>query len=75
MENQMTNTDLEIIKRLKELEELKTDLPSLIIDLYWEYDRMSSDGQRTLDQLARINNIPTEQDMQKKLKQYHKNTA
>ena len=75
MENQMTNTDLEIIKRLKELEILKTDLPSLIMDLYWEYDRMSSDGQRTLDQLARINNVPTEREIQKRLKQYHKDTA
>ena len=26
----------------------------LITDLYWEYDRMSSSGQETLDQLAKL---------------------
>ena len=37
----------------------------LILDLYWEYDRMSSSGQDTLDQLAKKFKVPTHQEMLK----------
>ena len=30
------------------------ELTELICDLYWEYDRMSSSGQETLDKMADI---------------------
>ncbi len=34
----------------------------LIVDLYWEYDRMSSDGQKSLDKLAKHHGILTEEE-------------
>ena len=71
MENQMTNMHDEIEQRLKELMKLKNELPKLIVDLYWEYDRMTSSGQKSLDKLARLNGVPTEREIQKTLKQYH----
>tara|TARA_R100001377_G_C3183781_1_gene107710 strand:+ start:1044 stop:1229 length:186 start_codon:yes stop_codon:yes gene_type:complete len=37
-----------------------------VIDLYWEYDRMSSSGQATLDRLAKMVGVPTEANMDKK---------
>jgi hypothetical protein len=37
-----------------------------VIDLYWEYDRMSSSGQATLDRLAKMSGLPTQADMNKK---------
>lgn len=46
-----------------------------VLDLFWEYDRMSSCGQKSLDALAKLTDVPTEQDIQKRLKQYHKDTA
>ena len=42
-----------------------------VTDLYWEYDRMSSCGQKSLDALAKLTDVPTNQDIQKRLKQYH----
>ena len=35
----------------------------LITDLYWEYDRMSSSGQETLDQLAKLFGIPNNEEL------------
>ena len=37
----------------------------LITDLYWEYDRMSSSGQETLDQLAKLFGIPNNEEVDK----------
>lgn len=34
-----------------------------IIDLYWEYDRMSTSGQESLEKLAKIFNVPTEDEL------------
>lgn len=31
----------------------------LIDDLFWEYDRLSSDGQKDLDELAKLVGLPT----------------
>ena len=67
MENQMTAqwVELEALKKIT----LKIE------DLYWEYDRMSSSGQKSLDALATLVGVPTERGIQKRLKQYHKDTA
>jgi len=42
--------------RVKELREL-------VDDMYWEYDRMSSSGQKTLDKIANLVGVPTESEM------------
>ena len=42
--------------RVKELREL-------VDDMYWEYDRMSSSGQETLDKIADLIGVPTESEM------------
>ena len=42
------------------------ELRELVADLYWEYDRMSSSGQATLDRLAKMSGLPTQADMDKK---------
>ena len=39
-----------------------------IIDLYWEYDRMSSSGQKSLEALAKIVGVPTEKEMKQESK-------
>ena len=44
-----------------------SQVTKLVIDLFWEYDRMSSDGQESLDKLAKVLNIPTEQEQDKLL--------
>ena len=49
-----------ISKRLDELINLKEKLPNLVQDLFWEYDRMSSSGQETLDKIAYVIGIPKE---------------
>ena len=49
-----------ISKRLDELINLKEKLPNLVQDLFWEYDRMSSSGQETLDKIANVIGIPKE---------------
>jgi|TARA_R110002074_G_scaffold194806_1_gene360908 hypothetical protein len=35
----------------------------LIVELYWEYDRMSSDGQQALDNLAKHHGVLTEDEV------------
>jgi len=45
----------------------KSQVTKLVIDLFWEYDRMSSDGQESLNKLAKVLNIPTEQEQDKLL--------
>ncbi len=42
-------------------------LHELIVDLYWEYDRMSSSGQESLDEIAKIIKVPTQKETQKEL--------
>ena len=41
----------------------KSQVTKLIVDLCWEYDRMSSSGQETLDKLCKVLNIKTEAEM------------
>ena len=40
-------------------------LKNLVDDLYWEFDRMSSSGQKTLDEIAKIVGTPTQDEMEK----------
>ena len=40
----------------------KVKVENLIVDLYWEYDRMSSSGQESLDKLAEMMNVPSERE-------------
>ena len=39
-------------------------LIELVTDLYWEFDRMSSSGQETLEKLATLVGVPTEEEME-----------
>ena len=50
-----------------ELDDLKK-MQLKVTDLYWEYDRMSSSGQKTLDELATLVGVPTEKEMQQESK-------
>ena len=38
-------------------------IQQLVTDLYWEFDRMSSSGQETLEELATLVGVPTEAEM------------
>ena len=46
-----------------------------VLDLFWEYDRMSSSGQSSLNKLAKFVEVPTEMEIQKDWKQYMTDTA
>ena len=39
-------------------------LRELVTALFWEYDRMSSSGQKTLDNLAKLIGVPTETEIE-----------
>ena len=41
----------------------KSQITKLVVDLCWEYDRMSSSGQETLDKLCKVLGIETEKEM------------
>ena len=43
--------------------QLKEVLQHGIIDLYWEFDRLSSAGQEALENLAELLDVPTEKKM------------
>ena len=43
-----------------------------VSDLYWEYDRMSSSGQFTLDSLAKLYGVETEKEMEERLSKMSK---
>tara|TARA_R110000796_G_scaffold231657_1_gene349653 strand:- start:809 stop:994 length:186 start_codon:yes stop_codon:yes gene_type:complete len=47
---------------------LKKAVP-LINDLFWEYKRLSSSGQETLDNLAVLFSLPTNEQVEKALKE------
>ena len=72
--NSQETVEKEMTLQWVELEDLKK-IKVKIQDLYWEYDRMSSCGQKSLDALAKLTGEPTDRDIQKRLKQYHKDTA
>ena len=41
----------------------KSQITKLVVDLCWDYDRMSSSGQETLDKLCKVLGIETEAEM------------
>ena len=43
-----------------------------VSDLYWEYDRMSSSGQETLDKLAMWVSVETDAQLQERLSKMSK---
>ena len=43
---------------------LKKDIAEQVVELYWEYDRMSSCGKEALDKLAVMVNIPTQEEFE-----------
>ena len=38
-------------------------LIGLVTDLYWDFDRLTSSGQETLEKLAKMVGVPTEEEM------------
>ena len=47
---------------IKLIDEKKNLTQKYITDLYWEYDRMSRSGQFTLDSLAKLYGVETEEE-------------
>ena len=38
-------------------------IQKLVTDLYWDFDRLSTSGQETLEKLAKMVGVPTEEEM------------
>ena len=55
----------EISSRLDELINLKKHLPDLVNDLFWDYDRLTSSGKLTLDKIAKLVGVLTEEEVLK----------
>ena len=45
----------------------KSQVTKLVVDLCWEYVRMSSSGQETLDKLCKVLNIETDAEFTERL--------
>ena len=57
---------------IKLIDERKNLTQKYVTDLYWEYDRMSSSGQFTIDSLAKLYGIETNKEMEKRLSKMSK---
>ena len=57
---------------IKLIDEKKNLTQKYVTDLYWEYDRMSSSGQITLDSLAKLYGIETNKEMEERLSKMSK---
>ena len=57
---------------IKLINEKKNMTQKCVTDLYWEYDRMSSSGQETLDKLATLYGIETNQELEERLSKMSK---
>ena len=57
---------------IKLIDEKKNLTEKYVTDLYWEYDRMSSSGQETLDKLASWVGIETDAQLQERLSKMSK---
>jgi len=57
---------------IKLINEKKNLTENYVTDLYWEYDRMSSSGQITLDSLAKLYGVETNQELEKRLSKMSK---
>tara|TARA_R110002072_G_scaffold9049_1_gene44495 strand:+ start:395 stop:622 length:228 start_codon:yes stop_codon:yes gene_type:complete len=53
------------IKYIKQCDELLEDITAQVVELYWDYDRMSRCGKEALDKLAGMVNVPTEKEFLK----------
>ena len=51
------------IKYIKQCDELLEDITAEVVELYWDYDRMSSCGKEALDKLACMLNVPTKDEL------------
>ncbi len=56
----------------KLINEKKNLTENYVTDLYWEYDRMSSSGQSTLDSLAKLYGVETNQELEQRLSKMSK---
>ena len=59
----MNNRD-KVLKQKKD-EHRENKMIEAVVDLFWEYDRMSSSGKETLDNLAILVGIPTQEEFEK----------
>jgi len=57
---------------IKLIDEKKNMTQKCVTDLYWEYDRMSSSGQETLDKLASWVGVETNQELERRLSKMSK---
>ena len=57
---------------IKLIDEKKNFTQKYVTDLYWEYDRMSSSGQETLDKLASWVGVETDKEMEERLSKMSK---
>ena len=53
------------IKYIKQCDELLEDITAEVVELYWDYDRMSSCGKEALDKLAVMVDVPTQEEFEK----------
>jgi hypothetical protein len=53
----MFDEQIELIKEKRKLSW------QYISDLYWDYDRLSSSGQETLDKLAKLHGVATQEEV------------
>jgi len=53
------------VERLEELINQKKHLNNLVNDLFWDYDRLTSSGKLTLDKIAKLIGVPTEEEVRK----------
>ena len=62
------NKEYEIVEKEDYVMSLnKSQVTKLVVDLCWEYDRMSSSGQETLDKLCKVLNIETDAEFTERL--------
>ena len=57
---------------IKLIDEKKNMTQKCVTDLYWEYDRMSSSGQETLDKLASWVGVETDAQLKERLSKMSK---
>lgn len=53
----MSAEPINLLEQYEKARKSMTPLQKLVDDLYWEYDRMSGSGQKTLDKLAEEVNL------------------
>tara|TARA_R100001224_G_scaffold112028_1_gene93492 strand:- start:285 stop:503 length:219 start_codon:yes stop_codon:yes gene_type:complete len=59
-------------KQIQLINEKRNLTKKYVSDLYWEYDRMSSSGQETLDKLATLYGIETDAQLEERLSKMSK---